>query len=622
MQSSPAYRWAHRVHSLRGLRLLVGPLVVLLLALAALVSAANARAAAPTPSMSWPARQISSTPSSTEPYWACPHSICDAIVDPRPVKVGNRFKLPDGPYLEGSGELGGYDPQDLENAYRIPLSGGSTQTVAVVDAYGYPDAEADLAKYRERYGLPACTKASGCFRKINEHGEERNYPSEEGEWEIESGLDLDMVSAACPSCHIILAEAGESSGSGLAASVDAAVNAGATEVSNSYGIPEEYCDSECGEEAADYSHSGVVVTASSGDHLYDNAGEGAKSPSFPAVLPTVIAVGGTALNKAANSRGWSETVWSESSIWATGSGCSMTEPKPSWQTDKGCKKRMTNDVSAVASLETGVSFYVTSFGGWGVVGGTSVSSPLLAGMIAHQSEAVRNLGADAFYAGLIPVYDVIEGSNGTCPAEDAYFCTAELGYDGPTGLGTPDLGAVPPTVTSIEPNEGPGTGGTTVTVTGTGFTDATAVMFGGTKAKSFEVNSASSITTESPAGAGTVDITVETGEGTSEATAADRFTYVPIGQPPTVKKLSPKSGPAVGGTSVTITGTNFTGAIAVSFGGTSATSFKVNSAASITAVSPGGSPGPIDLTVSTPGGTSTITRKDRFKYKKEKHKKG
>ncbi len=142
---------------------------------------------------------ISLTPSTTEPYWACPDGPCDAIVDPRPVWTGHQWRLPaTGAILEGSGELGGFDPQDLQAAYQIPAAGGTGQTVAAVDAFGYPGAEEDLSRYRERYGLPPCTSANGCFTKVNESGEEADYPpAEEEGWEDESALDLDMASAAC-----------------------------------------------------------------------------------------------------------------------------------------------------------------------------------------------------------------------------------------------------------------------------------------------------------------------------------------------------------------------------------------------------------------------------------------
>ncbi len=280
---------------------------------------------------------------------------------------------------------------------------------------------------------------------------------------------------------------------------------------------------------------------------------------------------------------------------------------------------MDNDVAAVAAVETPVSVYATAEEGWMLVGGTSASSPLIAGIVAHESESVRALGAQAFYEGLTPLFDVTEGSNGTCPpASDAYFCTAEVGYDGPTGLGTPDAGAVLPTVTNVEPAEGPGTGGTSVSITGTHLTEVSSVKFGETEATSFEVHSDSSITAQAPAGAGTVDVTVSTPEGPSETSSADHFTYTPVGPAPAIKKMKPRKGPEEGGTVVAITGSNFTGAFAVKFGGVPAKSFEVNlTGTGITATAPPGF-GLVDVTMTTVGGQSAISKKDRFRYQRPK----
>jgi hypothetical protein len=152
-----------------------------------------------------------------------------------------------------------------------------------------------------------------------------------------------------------------------------------------------------------------------------------------------------------------------------------------------------------------------------------------------------------------------------------------------------------------------------VTLTGTGFSGATEVRFGSTNATSFTVNSATSITVVSPAGTGTVDVTVTTPAGTSPISSADQFTYGP-----TVTKVEPSQGPRGGGTTVTITGTGFTGATAVKFGSTSATTFTVNSATSITAVSPKVKrAGTIDVTVTTPAGTSPTSSADQFTYTKK-----
>jgi hypothetical protein len=356
-----------------------------------------------------------------------------AIVNPHR-KSSSGVVLADGSLLsEGSGEFGTWSPQDLQEAYGIPTSGGETQTVAVVDAWAYAHAESDLAVYRERYGLSPCTTANGCFRKVNAKGEEANYPKaaetlEEERWNLETALDLDMVSAACPNCHILLVQ-GSSLVESLAEAEETAVKLGATEISNSYGLPEEGCEEGCTAWLGAYNHPGIPTTVSSGDFGYLNFAIGAETPSFPAASPNVIAIGGTVLSKAETPRKWAEYAWGSS-----GGGCSLYEAKPAWQTDTGCSKRMGNDVSIVAE---GVSVYVTysaGGGGWYAVGGTSVGAPLIAGIMAHASKAVREQGAEAFYRHRL--YDVSGWGNGYCGR--TYLCKGVEGYDGPTGWGSPN----------------------------------------------------------------------------------------------------------------------------------------------------------------------------------------
>jgi len=202
--------------------------------------------------------------------WACPKGSCDAIIISRIVKRGGGYALPGSNHIfDGSGERRGLDPQDLQSAYRIPATISSPQTIALIDAYGYPDAESDLAKYRERYGLPPCTQANGCFRKVNQSGQERAYPKEEEGWDEEAALDEDMASAACPQCHILMVEGSGERPAQLGAAVNTAARLGATEVSNSYGYPElepAYCGkSHCATYGHDYAHPGVLITASAGD---------------------------------------------------------------------------------------------------------------------------------------------------------------------------------------------------------------------------------------------------------------------------------------------------------------------------------------------------------------------
>lgn len=479
--------------------------------------------------------------------WACPTGACDAIRLPSPVKVSAGYALPGtSTILAGSGERKGFDPQDLQSAYRIPSTLEEPQTIAVIEAFGYPHAESDLAAYRSRYGLPACTTANGCFKKVNINGEQANYPEENEEWDVEQALDEEMASAACPQCHIIVVEAPGELPAELAPAVDTAVSLGATEISNSYGYPEklkEVCGrTDCSQYAKYYEHPGVEIMASSGDSGYDDTYFEISSANFPAGSPSVVAVGGTALYKVpGTSRGWFEEVWNEPALGAgTGSGCS-TEPKPSWQQDTGCKFRTENDIAAVAALVTPVS--VRLDGAWELVAGTSVASPLTAGIMAHASAKVRALGAEAFYEQPSSLFDVTEGfdwnaDNETgaseCSAHE-YLCNAEPGYDGPTGLGTPD--GVPsgvtqtagaPTVKRVSPRSGPLAGGTTVTITGSRFEDVEEVDFGTVPAASFEVLSATEILARAPASgsSGKVAVTVLTSSGRSASGASAHFTYL------------------------------------------------------------------------------------------------
>jgi subtilase family serine protease len=411
-------------------------LTVLVCVLAlALVPAASSAGTAPRRSDT----AISDTPSATRPHWACPEGLCDAIVDPRagagaaPFAQSHHAGKP-----EGSGEEGGYDPQDLRSAYAIPTTGGAGETIAVIEGFAYKKAEKDLATYRARYGLPPCTSSSGCFTAVNGQGAAPHYGGV-SEWETEEALDLDMASTACQECNLLLVDAEGESWDALAKAVDTAVARGATVVSNSYGLPEETCTAECAEAAPGYEHPGVMITVSSGDYGYDNYLEGALSPSFPADQPDVVAVGGTSLSRTAGARGFSEAVWGEPKLGVgSGSGCTL-EPKPAWQTDAGCSGRTDNDVAAVGACATPVSVYNSREGGWLDVCGTSVSSPLVAGIETHASAYSRSLpGAEAFYEDPAALFDVTSGKNGKCSRKQKYLCRARAGYDGPTGNGTPD----------------------------------------------------------------------------------------------------------------------------------------------------------------------------------------
>ena len=287
----------------------------------------------------------------------------------------------------------GLHPADLQRAYGLS-SAGSGGTVAVVDAYDDPLAEADLAIYRAAFGLPACTSANGCLRKIDQHGGSA-YPAPNAAWAQEIALDLDMVSAACPSCAIVLVEANSAGIDDLGAAVDTAAALGVRAVSNSY-----YAAEWAGETAEDahYAHGGVALTVSAGDTT---------SPSYPATSPGVLAVGGTSLGGGAES------------AWAYGArGCSAYEKKPSWQAASPCATRAAVDVAAVGDPQTGVSMFASASGGWLVAGGTSVGAPLIAAAAAQNGS----------FAG--PWYPYAH------PA--AFHDILPAGVDAVTGLGSPN----------------------------------------------------------------------------------------------------------------------------------------------------------------------------------------
>jgi len=361
----------------------------------------------------------------------------------------------------------GYGPSDLLSAYDLPADGGEGATIAIVDAYDDPSAAADLAVYRQQFGLPALQ--AGQFRKVNQEGFPGDYPAGNPSWATEISLDLDMVPAVAPKADIILVEADSADVADLGASVNEAVALGASYVSNSYGESELSTDTETAAEY--YDHPGVAVVASAGDGGY--------GVEFPAADPDVTAVGGTSLTQdSSTSRGWTETVWSTSSTEGTGSGCSAYEPKPSFQTDTGCAKRTVADVSAVADPYTGVAVYDSysdgggEYGqGWGQYGGTSVASPIITATYALGGPIAKgDYPNDNPYSHTADLNDVTSGSTATC--SPSYLCTAGPGYDGPTGLGTP-AGTAAFTDTSygtltgkVTSTSGPAVAGAQVQVTG------------------------------------------------------------------------------------------------------------------------------------------------------------
>jgi subtilase family serine protease len=326
----------------------------------------------------------------------------------------------------------GYGRPQLVSAYKLPSS-SKVLNVAVVDTYNDPNAVKDVAFYRKSWGLPACNSSTGagCLTVTNQSGKTSPLPKNSGStgWATEESLDVDMVSAICPSCHIYLVEASAPTSADLGTGVDSAVNVlHAKFVSNSYGGSQSSGDPSL--DTKYFKHAGDAIVASAGDGGY--------GVSYPAASQFVTSVGGTTLTKGGGSRGWTETVWGSSAGGeGTGSGCAKFEAKPSWQKHSGCSKRIDNDVSADANPATGVAIYDTyDQGGWLQVGGTSVSSPIIASVYALADSLKAGTFPSSYaYSHTSDLNDVTKGANGSC--SPAFLCHAETGYDGPTGLGTP-----------------------------------------------------------------------------------------------------------------------------------------------------------------------------------------
>jgi subtilase family serine protease len=307
-------------------------------------------------------------------------------------------------------------PTQLQSAYNLGGTSGAGRTVAIVDAFGYPNLERDLTIYRQHYGMPDCTTSNTCLRIINQTGG-TTLPRADLGWSQEQALDVDSVSATCPDCKILLVEAKTASFSNLAAAVNAAAKLGATAISNSYGGTDQAALSA-------YEHPGIAITASTGDNGYQ--------VQSPASFPHVVAVGGTSLTKSGST--YTESAWN-----GAGSGCSTKNGNPGWQNGTACNGKANADVSAVADPNTGVNVYDSTayqgISGWLVFGGTSASSPIIASVYT----LAGNFGT---YAGQYTwghpagLHDVTTGSNGSCTT--AVWCHAGTGWDGPTGLGTPN----------------------------------------------------------------------------------------------------------------------------------------------------------------------------------------
>jgi subtilase family serine protease len=310
-------------------------------------------------------------------------------------------------------------PTQLKAAYGLTGTSSGGRTVAIVDAYGYPNLERDLTIYRNYYGMPACTTANGCLKIVNQTGG-TSLPRANTGWDQEQALDVDAVSATCPDCKIVMVQASSNSNANLAAAVNQAAKMGASAISNSYG------GGDSAEDPA-YNHPGIAITASTGD-------SGFKGGSYPASSQFVTAVGGTSLTMSGNTR-VDETAWS-----GAGSGCSTVISQPAFQAsvNTGCAKRAIADVSAAADPNTGgLSVYAptnTKSSTWSQYGGTSESAPIIASIYTLAGTGLSNATP---YSHTASLHDITSGTNGsTCSVFQ--WCHAGAGWDGPTGLGTPN----------------------------------------------------------------------------------------------------------------------------------------------------------------------------------------
>ncbi len=393
--------------------------------------------------------------------------------------------IPASEHLEPSS--GSLSPADLQNAYGLTGTPAPeiTQTIGIIDAFDDATIETDLTHFSNQFGLPLCTAEAGCLRKVNQEGSAAPLPPSKGaaerSWAEEIATDVELAHAVCPSCHILLVEANSTSYANLSAAETTAVKLGASEISNSWGGQEPSSD------ASAFNHPGIVITASAGDNGYRNWLEEPDNQftSYPASSPHVVAVGGTRLEYQKTSKAWlSETVWNDGGeseggfkegYGASGGGCSDVFNAPPWQqnlsnwSSVGCAgKRAVADVAAVGDPYTGVAIYNSTLTlegntGWETIGGTSVASPIIASVFALAGGAhgvaypARTLYENEL-AAPAALHDVVSGSNGEClrpfneatattgcePVEPEASCSSQAicvagsGYDGPTGVGTPN----------------------------------------------------------------------------------------------------------------------------------------------------------------------------------------
>lgn len=353
------------------------------------------------------------------PQWQKTHDAYRACNGPR---TGGQMQCDALVMSRGFSPLvNGWQPKDFQAAYNLPSSkDGAGQLVVVVDAFDNPNVTSDLATYRTEFGL-----GKAKFNKLNQKGKKGPYPQGNTGWGVEIDLDVQMVSAACPKCTIDLIEANDNYTNNLYAAEKEAVKLGAHVITNSWG------GGGGSASGGAFDHTGVAYLASAGDGGY--------GMQDPADYDDVLSIGGTLLHLSNST--YTESVWPDS-----GGGCSVVS-KPAWQADPKCSERTGNDIAAVAY---GVAIYDTyNNGGWGEVGGTSVSSPLLAGVFGLAGNGKSQHGGELFWkasAKTIKKYmhTTISGTLARCPSQysGTYLCDGDTGqyktYSGPSGWGSPN----------------------------------------------------------------------------------------------------------------------------------------------------------------------------------------
>ncbi len=390
------------------------------------------------------------------PRWGVYHrGVCAALTGEMHCMAQEATKSAGGnPLASSTPPTGSYGPAQLQGAYSLggpAASQGAGETVAIVDAYNEPNIKSDINVYRKQYGIPAVnTTGNPSFTVVSQTGTTK-LPSTDSGWGDEEALDVEMVSAICPRCNLVLVEASSPTTANLnQAELTAQKYTGVVAVSNSWG------GSEASNETTSDANFGLHPTTVS-------AGDSGTGAAYPATSPNVTAVGGTTLNVTGNATtGYTR---SSEAIWTgTGSGCSAYEPAQAFQTTftgfpTGCGHRAEADVSADANPSTGVAVYdscgdawsyyfmpapcrSSSSGYWQQFGGTSVAAPIIASVFALAGDHNNSSGnaADQFvysHYSSASFYDVPSGgSNGSCSL--SWVCNTETGYDGPTGLGTPN----------------------------------------------------------------------------------------------------------------------------------------------------------------------------------------